>query len=119
MPKKQSSTQTGVTGAAPARVAKPRTPRVKSAKHSKATPLEQSNTPIELVEVVVEEPPVVINEEITILAPIVAEPAPAEDPHTEIAKIAYGYWEARGYQPGDPQEDWIRAEREYRSRLAE
>jgi hypothetical protein len=29
-----------------------------------------------------------------------------------IAKLAYSYWEARGYQPGDPREDWFRAERE-------
>ena len=29
----------------------------------------------------------------------------------EIAKLAYCYWADRGYQGGDPQEDWARAER--------
>jgi hypothetical protein len=30
----------------------------------------------------------------------------------EIAQLAYSYWEARGYAPGSPEEDWLRAERE-------
>jgi hypothetical protein len=29
----------------------------------------------------------------------------------EIAKLAYCYWADRGYQDGDPQEDWARAEK--------
>jgi len=29
-----------------------------------------------------------------------------------IAHLAYSYWEARGYQGGSPEEDWLRAERE-------
>ncbi len=33
--------------------------------------------------------------------------------HEQIAKIAYGYWESRGYQAGCPEQDWLRAEREY------
>jgi hypothetical protein len=32
--------------------------------------------------------------------------------HERIAQLAYGYWEARGYQGGSPEEDWLRAERE-------
>ena len=31
--------------------------------------------------------------------------------HEEIARLAYSYWEARGYQGGSPWEDWLRAER--------
>lgn len=34
----------------------------------------------------------------------------------QIAQLAYSYWEARGYQHGDPDEDWYRAEREILSR---
>ena len=49
----------------------------------------------------------------------VASPAaiPATSPVTspafeEIAQLAYSYWEARGYQGGCPEEDWLRAEAE-------
>jgi hypothetical protein len=35
------------------------------------------------------------------------------NPHEQIAKIAYGYWEARGFQAGCAEQDWLRAEREY------
>jgi len=31
--------------------------------------------------------------------------------HEEIARLAYSYWEARGYRGGTPLEDWFRAER--------
>jgi len=42
---------------------------------------------------------------------------PAESPRTTpsfdaIAQLAYSYWEARGYQGGSPEEDWLRAEQE-------
>lgn len=41
--------------------------------------------------------------------------APAAAPTREaIAKLAYSYWEARGYQGGSEQEDWLRAEAELR-----
>jgi len=29
-----------------------------------------------------------------------------------VARLAYSYWESRGYQGGDPVEDWFRAEQE-------
>ena len=32
--------------------------------------------------------------------------------HEETSRLAYSYWEARGYQAGSPDEDWFRAERE-------
>jgi hypothetical protein len=38
--------------------------------------------------------------------------------HQEIARLAYSYWEARGYRGGSPTEDWFRAERELRSHVA-
>jgi hypothetical protein len=47
------------------------------------------------------------------VAPAAAVGIVAVNPHDRIAKIAYGYWEARGYQPGSQEQDWLRAEREY------
>jgi hypothetical protein len=41
-----------------------------------------------------------------------------EDSREIIAAIAYGYWESRGCQGGDPVEDWVRAEAEYQTRRA-
>jgi len=105
--KKQATTSTKATSkaaaAVPARVAKPlvttprvttprvttprvSAPRVTKAKHSK------SATPETFA---------------------VIEPEVAADPREAIAKLAYGYWAARGFQAGDPVEDWIRAEKEY------
>ena len=59
-------------------------------------------------------------------SPAAASPAnemaavPAESPVSnpafeEIAQLAYCYWEARGYQGGSPEQDWLRAEHELRS----
>ena len=42
-----------------------------------------------------------------------AAEAPAVNSHAEIARIAYGFWEARGRQHGDHEQDWLRAEQEY------
>jgi hypothetical protein len=39
-------------------------------------------------------------------------------PQDAVAQIAYGYWESRGRQGGSAIEDWLRAEHEYRQRLA-
>ncbi len=59
-----------------------------------------------------------------------AEPSPAEnvsvpgngaapvlDPN-EIARLAYSYWLERGCQGGSPEDDWLRAERELKTRRA-
>jgi hypothetical protein len=35
-----------------------------------------------------------------------------------VAALAYSYWEARGYQPGSPEEDWIRAEQELANQMS-
>lgn len=43
--------------------------------------------------------------------PVILESAP-ETGRELIASIAYGYWESRGRQGGDPVEDWLRAEKE-------
>ena len=58
-------------------------------------------------------------------APAAEAAAPVTQPITEtpsreqqIAALAYSYWEARGYQGGSSEEDWLRAEFELRSNLA-
>ncbi len=100
MPKKNTTKET-VAAAVPVRAAKPKTPRtvsavetapkprVRTVKHSKAT----------VVQVAAETAPVAV--------------ATPVNTHEIIAKIAYGYWEARSYQPGSPEQDWLRAEQEY------
>jgi hypothetical protein len=42
-------------------------------------------------------------------------PGPTFD---EIAQLAYSYWEARGYQGGSSEDDWLRAEQELSGALA-
>jgi Protein of unknown function (DUF2934) len=34
----------------------------------------------------------------------------------EIARLAYSYWQARGFAGGSPEEDWYRAEAEFQKR---
>lgn len=94
MAKKQAIVKETAAAAAPARAAKPKTPRVTAAKHSKATSVE---VPV-----------------------IQAETAAAviQNPHDAIALIAYSYWESRGYQDGMHVEDWLRAEQEYAQKTA-
>jgi Protein of unknown function (DUF2934) len=36
--------------------------------------------------------------------------------HEEIARLAYSYWEARGWQGGSSLDDWFRAELELKER---
>jgi hypothetical protein len=52
------------------------------------------------------------------IAPQSAAAAPAFNPaFDEIAQLAYSYWEARGYQGGSSEEDWLRAEQALRAGL--
>lgn len=39
--------------------------------------------------------------------------APTE---SQVAELAYSYWEARGFQGGSPWDDWFRAEEELKRR---
>jgi hypothetical protein len=43
-----------------------------------------------------------------------ATAAVREPSQDEIARLAYSYWEARGYAGGSSEEDWLRSERELR-----
>ena len=79
-----------------ARVAKPRTttaktPRVTAARHVQAS---SDGVPEQQI------------------------PEVTENAQEAIARLAYGYWEARGDQDGNALEDWVRAENEYRQLVA-
>jgi hypothetical protein len=43
-----------------------------------------------------------------------ATAAVCEPSQDEIARLAYSYWEARGYAGGSSEEDWLRAQRKLR-----
>jgi len=88
MAKKQETVTKTVAAAPPMRAANPKTPRVKAAQHSKAVPTEPINIQT------------------------------AENPNEVIAQIAYSFWESRGCPDGAALEDWVRAEHEYRQRIA-
>jgi len=60
------------------------------------------------------ETPVVPSEPV---AEILAAPSVAHSSDT-VARLAYSFWEARGYQGGSPEEDWLRAERELSATVA-
>jgi hypothetical protein len=91
MAKKQAIVKETAAAAAPAtsaRAAKPKTPRVKAAQHSKTA----SSEPVSVQ-------------------------TSADNAEEIIARMAYGYWESRGCQGGSALEDWVRAEHEFRHRV--
>ena len=45
----------------------------------------------------------------------VATAAVRQPSQDEIARVAYSYWEARGFAGGSSEEDWLRAERQLRA----
>lgn len=104
MPKKQVTATESAAAAAPARAAKPKSaaPRVRTAKHSKTVSSVESAV-IHMDAVHVDTPQSRLDS--------------APDPHEAIARIAYGYWESRGYQHGMHIEDWLRAEKDYQNQI--
>ncbi len=40
-----------------------------------------------------------------------------DETHNRVAELAYGYWEARGRPFGSPEQDWFRAEHDFRVML--
>jgi hypothetical protein len=53
--------------------------------------------------------------EVLPVAPAAQVVTPAESYQDAAARLAYSYWEARGYQGGSPEADWLRAEQELRA----
>lgn len=106
--KKRSSTKKTAAPAATHKRATKKATRDAVAVTEPSASVPQSVPAIEPEPVVQPEAPVALS------APL-PSPVPTNE---EIAKLAYSYWVARGYQPGSPQEDWLRAERELRSRNA-
>ncbi|HXJ38745.1 MAG TPA: DUF2934 domain-containing protein [Bryobacteraceae bacterium] len=94
---KKTTAEKAVSAVKKPRAVKPASPRVTSVRHSKAAATT--------------EPP-------TSADPVVPfEAAVPVKSFEAISKIAYGYWESRGCQGGNPTEDWLRAEAEYRATL--
>ena len=100
MAKKQAiaNETAAAVASATARAAKPRAPRVTAAQHSRTVAADAAVT----------DSPV---------ATVPMTPAVESGNREEtIARIAYGYWEARGCEGGSDVEDWARAEQEYEQR---
>jgi len=93
MPKKHHAIYSDPTGAAAA--ASPVKRRVQRAKHAGA----QADGTVSTVSETSVQQEVVVDRE-------------------AVARLAYSYWEARGFIGGSPEEDWLRAEREVRETLA-
>jgi hypothetical protein len=53
--------------------------------------------------------------EVLPVAPAAQVVTPARSFQGAVAHLAYSYWEARGYQGGFPEADWLRAEQELRA----
>jgi hypothetical protein len=96
------SEMASAAGAAVARVENLKPKRVDSAKHVKAKSVAVS------AEAVAPAGPV---------APA-DQAAPQMSKRDEIAIVAYLYAEARGFQGGSPEENWLRAEQEVHARHA-
>ena len=108
MAKKQTSTNESVAPVVPSRAAKPNAPRTRTAKHSKAITVEPVSFSDEPVEAIADAP--IVEEAVVVTR---TGSVSASGRQEAIARLAYGYWAARGFQSGNPLEDWVRAENEY------
>jgi len=94
MPKKHHAIYSDPTGAAAsASPAKRRTARAKRTE----SPADGTSAPVAELGGVTQEP--IVNRD-------------------AVARLAYSYWEARGFIGGSPEEDWLRAENEIRNNHA-
>lgn len=103
MPKRKTAdvTAEAPTAAEPRKKASTAKPKTAAAATHKRTSASRTTQVTTEVAAVVAEP--------VAIAPV--KPVAATVTREQIAMLAYSYWEARGYQPGSPEEDWLRAER--------
>jgi hypothetical protein len=52
--------------------------------------------------------------EVVVVSEVPVAATSVEPSYDEIARLAYSYWEARGYTDGSQDEDWLRAEQALR-----
>ncbi len=88
---------------APAR----RTPAARTRSRRTASPVEATAAPAPVV------PEAAPEAVLPVEAAVALAPA-----YQDIAALAYSFWEARGFQGGSAEEDWLRAEHELRARAA-
>jgi len=67
------------------------------------------HTTVEISSIPVSEPEVLA---VAAPVPVALAVKPAESHRDAVARLAYSYWEARGYQGGSSEADWLRAEQE-------
>ena len=91
------------------RTAKPKATRAKS------TAVTHRHKKLEIAPVAELETMRVENSPLVISINVPAQPL--EPSNEEIAKMAYSYYVARGYQPGNESDDWFRAVAELRAKL--
>jgi DNA relaxase NicK len=92
----------------PAKTAKPAAKRTASAKHSTTAPKKTATKAPESN---------VTDKPAEVVATATIQESTIEISREAVAEQAYLYYEARGYQGGDPEADWVRAEEELKQRV--
>ncbi len=103
MPKRNTVAVPVVAAAEPKKARSASKPKASAATHKLATKIQVEDS-LPTAEAIVE------------TAPLAAAATTTPVTNEQIAHLAYCYWEARGYQGGSPEHDWICAERELTGR---
>lgn len=106
MPKRKTADATPETVV---KAAEPKSRSKSSAMH-KLTTTKKAKQPSPVAGTAASEKPAVVTPQKTNVETTTASTQPVA--HADIARLAYSYWERRGWSDGSPHEDWLRAERE-------